>query len=86
MLPVNGINTGSEPMVIRKGQRLAVATELHADTVALVTQQDAKQCDDGTTTKGMITTTEHNDGDHRRTIREPPPGHTRIYERIQWGS
>ena len=36
--------------------------------MALVTQQDAKQCDDGTTTKGMITTTEHNDGDWRQGL------------------
>ena len=64
VIPVNGINLDDEPMVFRKGQRIAEATKLHADTVGIIS--DTAHCDDGTTTDGMSEETEHSEGDWRK--------------------
>ena len=39
VVQVSGINLANEPMVIRKGHRVAVGTKLQADNVARVEQQ-----------------------------------------------
>ena len=68
-MPVNGINTTSEHLVIRKGEQVGVGTKLAACTVALLDADQAHgECKDGTVIKGMRTTTEHDEGDWRRGL------------------
>ena len=62
VVPVNGINASSEPLVIRKGQRIALGSRLSATTVAaLMSERET-----GTLSSGMRTNTEHQEGDWRR--------------------
>ena len=70
VLPVGGINTTTEPMVFRAGQRIGVATRLHKDTVNQIAtpHMDTSSCDEGTTTKGMLDTLEHEEGDWRKGL------------------
>ena len=56
-------------MVFRAGQRIGVATRLHKDTVKIATpHMDTSSCDEGTTTKGMLETLEHEEGDWRKGL------------------
>ena len=63
VIPVNGINTSEEPMIIKAGARVAVGCKLASNTVALLQQpepeDDPSPCGEGTVVKGMKTTTEH---------------------------
>ena len=70
VIPVNGINTSEEYLVIRKGEQVAVASKLSASTVAAIQggPQPEEMCDGGTVVSGMRTDTEHDAGDWRRGL------------------
>ena len=79
VIPINGINLDDEPLVIMKGDRVAVGTQLHSEQVARVEQQagasfvhadhvetEKKAKEEGTMSGEMIKDTEHKEGDWRR--------------------
>ena len=75
VVPVNGINTSEEPLIIRIGERVALGTKLASTTVALLEEVPAQEsgwdtslCDEGTVVKGMKTETEHSEQDWRRGL------------------
>ena len=72
VVPVNGINTTDEPMIIRAGERVAVGCRMASATVALLQQPepegDPSVCEEGTVVKGMRTAIEHDEGDWRRGL------------------
>ena len=79
VIPINGINMDDEPLVIRKGERVAVGTRMHSEQVARVEQQagasfvhadheetERKAKEEGTMSGEMIKDIEHKEGDWRR--------------------
>ena len=62
VVPVNGINTSEEPLIIRVGERVALGTKLASTTVALLEEVPAQEsgwdpnpslCNEGIVVKGM---------------------------------
>jgi len=79
VIPVSGINCDNEPMVIRRGDRVAVGTKLAGEQVARVEEQagasfvyasheevEQQAKEEGTTSSSMIKDIEHKEGDWRR--------------------
>ena len=77
--PISGINCDSEPMVIRKGDRVAVGTKLAGEQVARVEEQagasfvyanheevEQRAKDESTMSGSMIKDIEHKEGDWRK--------------------
>ena len=79
VIPISGVNCDSEPMVIRKGDRVAVGTRLAGEQVARIEEQagasfiyanheevEQRAKEEGTMSGSMIKDIEHKEGDWRR--------------------
>ena len=68
VLAVNFINTSSEPVVLRKGQRIASAERLKIEDInwTAAASQGEESCEGGTNDSAMSCEEEHRKGDWRR--------------------